>query len=120
MIEILPESQGNVLAIRGTERLTASDYEELLIPRLEAIIRKHRKSRLLFLMDPDFKGWDFDAAKLYANFGLKHRNDFERVAGVCGPKWVNWGMKLQSLFSRSEIRTFSCDEAPSAMQWIGS
>jgi hypothetical protein len=120
MIEILPESQGNLLAIRGSGKLTARDYEELLIPSLEAIIKEHRKARLLFYMDSDFRGWDFDAVINYANFGFKHKKDFEKVAGVCGPTWVHWGMKLQTLFADSEVKTFSCKESPLAFQWINS
>ncbi|MBI5570157.1 MAG: STAS/SEC14 domain-containing protein [Desulfomonile tiedjei] len=120
MIEILPESEGSTLAIRGRGRLTAADYENLLIPRLEAILQQHAKARLLFDMDDDFKGWEFRAAWDYAKFGLKHTDHFEKVAAVCGPKWVQWGMKFKSLFVPGEVKTFSCAERPEALEWIRS
>lgn len=120
MIEILPESQGNVLAVKGSGRLTGRDYEELLIPSLEAIMKEHPKARFFFYMDADFRGWDIEAAWKYANFGFKHKNRFERVAAVCGPKWVHWGMTLKSYLTDGEVRTFPCDEHPQALEWITS
>jgi SpoIIAA-like len=118
MIEILQESHGNMLAIKGCGTLTDSDYEELLIPTLERIMKEHHKARLLFVMGDDFKGWNMGAAWRYAKFGFTHKNDFEKVAAVCGPKWVQWTMKLKSFFIPAEIRTFSCGERSEAFDWI--
>lgn len=120
MVEILPDSGDNVLAVRGSDRLTRRDYEELLIPSLEAILREHGKARFLFDMDADFKGWYLDAALKYAKFGFRHRDKFEKVAAVCGPKWVQWGMRLTSYLVNGEVKTFACDQRPEALQWITS
>lgn len=118
MIEILTESRGNLLAIKGSGKLTGRDYEELLIPSLEAIMKEHHKARLLFYMDADFEGWELGAAWDYASFGFKHKDDFEKVAAVCGPKWVHWGMKLKSYFVNGDVRTFRCEESSEAWKWI--
>jgi hypothetical protein len=120
MLEILPESHDNILAVKGSQKLTQQDYEEVLIPRLDALMSEHSKARFAFFMDEDFKGWDIDAALHYAKFGLKHRRRFEKVAVVCGPKWVHWGMKVKSYFVPGEVRAFSCDETPQAREWIES
>ena len=118
VIEILPESRDNILAIKGTGKLTQSDYEDLLIPRLKAIIEGHSKARLLFHMDEGFRGWDANAAWNYAKFGLKYKNAFDKVAAVCGPQWVHWGMKLKALFVPAEIKSFSCNEQTEAWNWL--
>ncbi|MEW6347502.1 MAG: STAS/SEC14 domain-containing protein [Thermodesulfobacteriota bacterium] len=118
MIEILQESQGNVLAVQGRGTLSDADYDHLLIPTLENIMKEHRKARLLFDMSRGFRGWNIAAAWRYAKFGLKHRSDFEKVAAICGPKWVQMGMKMQALVSGGETKTFSCDERSEAFDWI--
>jgi len=120
MIEILPESRGNMLAIRGSGRLSREDYDDVLIPRLKAMVNEYPKMRFLFLMDRDFQGWDTDAALRYAKFGLAHRNSFEKVGAVCGPKWVHWGFQIKSLFVRADVRTFSCERGADAWQWIAA
>ena len=41
MIEVMSESAGTVLGVRASGKLTASDYETVWIPRIEAVIREH-------------------------------------------------------------------------------
>ncbi|MCA1959697.1 MAG: STAS/SEC14 domain-containing protein [Desulfomonile sp.] len=118
MIEILPESHNDILAVRGSGKLTKQDYEEILLPRLEEMVGEHSKIRFLFYMDRDFEGWEPGAAWDYAKFGFRHRNNFSKVAGVCGPKWVEWEFKLKSLFTGAGVKTFPCDRRSEALEWI--
>jgi len=37
MLEILPESQGNILGVKATGKLTKQEFQEVLVPRLKAI-----------------------------------------------------------------------------------
>ncbi len=118
MLEILPQSHDNILAVKGTGKLHRKDYEEVLIPRLEAMVKEHPRARFLFYMDKNFEGWGPRAAWHYARIGLKHRGRFEKIAAVCGPKWVHAGVKLQSLFVNGDVRTFPCEQAVEAWNWI--
>lgn len=118
MIQILPQSHDNILAVKGEGRLTREDYEDVLIPRLQSLVEENPKARFLFYMDEDFKGWDPVAAWHYTRFGLKHRNQFEKVAAVCGPKWVHFSMKLKSYFVDGDVRTFPCAQSVDAWNWI--
>ena len=118
MIEILPESEGNVLILKAVGKLTDADYKEVLIPRLEAIIAEHGKARLLLDMGDEFKGWEPKAAWDDARFGLAHRKDFEKMAVIGGPRWVDWALKLGALMVRGEIRSFAAERRAEAMQWV--
>ncbi len=120
MITISPESKGNILVISATGKLTDQDYREVLIPRLEAIIREHGKARLLLDMGDEFHGWEGAAAWDDARFGLAHRNDFEKMGVVGGPKWVEWALKIGAVAISGEIRNFAASEREQAMRWIGS
>jgi hypothetical protein len=118
VIDISPESKGNILVISATGKLTDKDYKEVLIPRLEAIIRDHGKARLLLDMGNEFHGWEAAAAWDDARFGLAHRKDFERLGVIGGPKWVEWSVKIGSVAISGEVKTFSADEREQAMRWI--
>ncbi len=120
MIEILPESQGNILGIRASGTLTDSDYKDILIPRLEGIIGEYGKARVLCRMDEDFHGWEGEAMWDDAKFGVAHRHDFEKFAVVGGSRWVEWGAKLGALFMKTELRTFAGDQLQEAWEWIKS
>ena len=118
MIEILSESQGNILGIKAIDKLTDQDYKEVLIPRLEAVIKGHGKASVLFCMDEDFRCWELGALWDDAKFGLKHRNDFEKMAVVGGPDWLSWGAKICAHLVRCEWKTFSAEQLAEAWKWI--
>lgn len=120
MITISPESKGNILVLSATGKLTDKDYKEVLIPRLEAIIRSHGKARLLLDMGDEFHGWEAAAAWDDARFGLAHRNDFEKMGVIGGPKWVEWSLKIGALAISGEIKSFPSSERKQAMRWINS
>jgi len=118
MIELLPESNGNILIFSAKGKLTDQDYKEVLIPQMESIIRKYGKARLLLDMGDEFHGWEIGALWDDAYFGIAHRKDFEKMGVIGGPKWVEWGMKIAALAISGELRSFSLDEREEAMRWI--
>ena len=119
MIEVLPESKGNILVLRAAGKLTDADYKDVLIPNLNSIIREHGKARLLLDMG-DFHG--MEAAALWDDtcFGLMHRNDFEKIGVIGSSRWVEWGVKLAALLVSGEIRVFSLGERENASNWINA
>jgi hypothetical protein len=120
MIKVLPESKGNILILSAAGKLTDRDYKDVLIPRLESIIREHGKARLLLDMGDEFHGWEAAALWDDAHFGFKHRSDFEKMGVVGGPKWVEWGLKIAALAISGEIRSFSSREREEALRWINA
>ena len=115
MIEVLPESDGNLLAVRAVGKLRRSDYRDEIIPRLRAIFHDHGKAR--FLLE-DFDGWDVGAFWDDARFGLAHRQAFERIGIIGGPRWVVLSLKIVALTMDGEVRTFSPGERGEAFEWI--
>lgn len=115
MVEVLPGSNGNILMLRAEGRLTRQDYKNVIIPRLQGMIRDHGKVR--FLLE-DFDGWQAAALWEDARFGLSHRNDFEKIGLIGRPRWVGWGLKLVALVMSGEMRTFSASEHSKALNWI--
>lgn len=120
MIEFMSESSSSVVGIRATGKLTDADYKHSLIPKLESLFSEHGKLNVLFYMDKSFEGWDLDAAWDDASYGLRHRADFEKLAVVGGPAWVEWCIKLSGFLMKGEIRIFSADQLKSAWIWLKS
>jgi SpoIIAA-like len=120
MIEILPESDGNVLGVRASEKLTDEDYKSVWIPRLEETIRVHGKVRALLYLDEGFEGWEAHALWDDAKFGLQHRKDFEKLAVVGGPKWSGWAISIGGHLLTGEVKVFSGDQLRVAWDWVRS
>jgi len=118
MIEFMPESNGNVLGIKATGKLTDADYEQHLIPKLNAMFGKFGKLRIVLHMGDEFEGWDLEAAWDDAAFGLKHRSDFEKLALVGAPSWVEWCVKFSGFLMSGEISFFAPNQLEEAWTWV--
>jgi hypothetical protein len=119
MLEILPESQANILGVKATGTLTRGEFQEVLVPRLKAIIQEHGQVRVLFSLHEDIQGWDLEALE-QDGFGRQHLKAFQRVA-VVGASWqVSLQMKLIAFLISGEVRNFSRAELPEAWTWISS
>ncbi|MGD0828023.1 MAG: STAS/SEC14 domain-containing protein [Desulfobaccales bacterium] len=120
MFQIMPESQGKILGLRATGKLTDQDYQEILIPCMEALIKKHGKVRLLCFMDEEFAGVEAWALWDDAKFFVPHRDDLEKLAVVGGPKWITLITKLFTPLMEGEVKTFPSDQLFEAWEWIRS
>jgi hypothetical protein len=120
MIEILPESKGNIIGARASGTLSGQDYKDVLIPRLEKVMAEKGKVRFLLDLGQDFQGWTLEALWDDATFGWSSRNHFEKVALVGGSLWMELGAKAGGLLLGGELRTFDHDHLQEAWDWIKS
>jgi hypothetical protein len=117
MIEVMEESRGKVVGLHVTGKLVEADYGQIL-PKLEALFREHGKLGVLFYADEGFRGWDMAAAWEDASFGVRHMADFERLAVVGAPDWVNWCVKLSAFLFKGEVRIFPREALEEAWGWV--
>jgi hypothetical protein len=118
MFHIMPESAGKILGLRATGKLTDQDYQEVLLPTLENLLKQHGKIRLLCFLDEEFAGLEPGAMWEDAKFFFPHKDDFEKMAIVGGPKWIEVIMKLFAPLMQGEMRTFPQEQLPKAWQWL--
>lgn len=116
MFELLPVNVDDVVAFKATGKLTDEDYQKL-IPVLENQIREHGKVSLYVELE-DFKGWEPKAAWDDLAFGLKHDEDFRRIAIVGDNVLEKEAIALVSLFTQSEMRFFKQADADKAWEWL--
>jgi len=117
MIKIMNESSEKFLAVKATEKLTTEDYEKTWIPKLNELIDKYGQINAVLYLPAEFKGWTMGAMWDDAKFGIKHKNNFKKIAIVGGPKWVQWGTKLAAHLIKGELKTYNEDELQTAIGW---
>jgi hypothetical protein len=120
MIEMIPESQGNIIGIKFSGKITTREYEETLIPRLEAVLKEHGKASLMYVVDEGFEGAEAGAVWDDTKLGFKHRHDFEKLAMVGGARWMEWLTKLCAHFISGETKTFPLEQLQEAWVWLKS
>lgn len=114
MLTFLEGSRGNVIGIKASGNLTHADYEKL-IPKLEELLREHRKLRVLFELE-DCQGWVVGAVWDDLKFSLKHGGEFERCAVVGEKAWQKWMTKLAEPFFHAKY--FDMSQLKEAWQWV--
>lgn len=117
MIEVV-EQDGNIVHLKANGKLSNDDYQQVLIPRLEQVIKEHGKARVILAMGEEFHGWELAAMWDDAKFGMQHRRDFEKLAVVGGSKWVEWATKIGALIIPCEVKTFASSQLADARSWI--
>jgi len=118
MIELLPGFPPSVLAIRCWGQVSKGDYETVLIPELQRVLRAHRKVRLYYQLGPGWLG--FDSGAIWDDFiaGTEHLDRWERTAVVTDAEWVRCMCQALSLFVPGGVRVFDFAEASQSKAWI--
>jgi hypothetical protein len=117
MIEVLPQSMGNVVALRVNGKLVHKDYEQF-IPQLEKIIEQYGSLRCYFEMT-EFDGISWRAMWDEMKFDLTHCNKIERCAIVGDPSWHEWMSKGgKAIFRWAQIENFTPDQTEEAWNWV--
>ena len=116
MLQILGQTEGNLLATRATGNLTEADFDKLL-PLLNNIVERYKKIRWYFEME-GFEGWTPKAFWKDLKFDVQHANDFEKVAMIGDKKWEKWMTDLMKPFTSAEVKFFDLEEKEIAKKWI--
>lgn len=115
MLAFLDRSSENVLGVKATGKLTHEDYQRF-VPKLEELIAKHGKVRVLFDL-VDCRGWEVGAAWDDVKFCFKHHKEVDCCAVVGEKKWQEWMTKLSSPFF-NDVKYFDKAELEKAWQWV--
>jgi SpoIIAA-like len=116
MYEILPESEGHVIALKGIGTLTETDFKMLephLVKRLEAA------APASVLLDwTALHGWDTQGEREAFLFWLREWDQIKRVAIICDEKFLGEMIQIKKALSRSDVRHFSPADAAKARTWV--
>jgi len=118
MVEKIPDLPDNVLGFTAKGKVTANDYESVIIPAVEALFSRRGKVRFLYYLGEDFTG--FEAAAMWDDMklGLKHLAGWERVALVSDVEWIRAAVKVFGLAIPGEVRAFPNREFAEATRWV--
>lgn len=104
------------LSLKVVGRLTHQDYK-IITPMLDSALAQVTNPRVDVLIDAtELDGWDLRAAWDDFKLGLKHKNEFRRVAIFGNKNWQEFGAKLGNWFVSGEVNYF--ENWQDAYDWI--
>lgn len=108
----------NVVGFEASGKVTANDYQTVLVPELETTLRHHNNVRLLYFLGNDFDGFSSAAVWEDTKVGLKHLAQFERIAVVTNVDWIRNSVKVFGFALPGEVRLFGNDKLQEAKAWL--
>ena len=116
MLEILPESSGNVVGFKVIGKLEADDFKDLK-PRVEDVIEEWGSVRLVMHldeMDSASPGGIWEDLKM----GAKHFHETTRIAVIGDDRWQKWIAALSNPPVRGQVRHFRTAQLREAWDWV--
>lgn len=118
MIELIPDLPDHVVGIIASGQVTASDYQTVLVPAIEAKIAEHGRVRVLYQLGPSFAGISSGAMWDDMRVGFAHLKAWERVAVVTDVDWIASAMRLFAFAMPCPVMVFANKEMGAATRWI--
>lgn len=118
MIEILAGFPDDVVGLTGKGQVTRKDYEQTLIPAVEAVLTRHRKVRVYYELGPEFSGIDTGAAWEDLKLGVEHLSRWERMAVVTDVDWIRHMLNAFRFVMPGQMRVFPVASKAEARDWV--
>lgn len=104
------------LSLKAIGKLTHSDYE-MITPMLDSALASVKAPKVDVLFDAtELEGWELRAAWDDLKLGLKHNNEFDKIAIYGNKNWQEITAKVGSWFISGEIKYF--ENITDATHWL--
>lgn len=120
MIEFIEGFPEGAVAVAGKGRVTAEDYDKVLIPKIEETLKRYGKLSLYCELGEEFAGIDAAAAWKDFKIGVAHLSRWERMAVVTDIEWIRFAINAFRFLMLGRLRLFPTAKASEARAWIGA
>jgi hypothetical protein len=105
------------LSLKAAGKLTHADYE-MITPLIDEALGtvKHPHVRAFF-DGTDLDGWEPRAAWDDFKLGLRHGNEFDKIAIFGNTGWQQTAARIGTWFVGGEVKYF--EDAETALAWLG-
>lgn len=120
MIDLITDLPRSLVGFVGSGQVTASDYESVLIPAVEAKLKQYGKIRILYHLGPAFAGFSATAMWDDAEVGIGHLNAWEKIAIVTDVEWLKSATGIFQFAIRCPLKVFPNQQYTEAKKWIAT
>jgi len=104
------------LSLKAVGKLTHEDYK-VITPLIDSALAQVKDPKVNVLFDgTDLEGWELRAAWDDFKLGLKHNNEFRKIAIYGNKNWLQLSAKIGSWFVSGDIQYF--DNEQEALSWV--
>ena len=119
MLQTMTGLPPGVLGFEADGELHAGDYQDVLLPAIEAVIQQGRKVNIVLVFER-FDGMSGGALWQDLKMGVEHLTHWERVALVTDIDWMTHVAELFGWMTPGELRRFPLAEREAAIAWAAA
>ena len=106
------------LTLKAIGKLTHKDYE-MITPMIDSALNAVKDPQVKVLIDgTELEGWELRAAWDDFKIGLKHGNEFVKIAIYGNKHWQQIAAKVGAWFVSGEVKYF--DNQEDALTWLNA
>lgn len=120
MIEKLNDVPDYVAGFKASGKVTKDDYENVIIPSLEKILKEHGHIHFLLVLDTEVGNFTAGAWMNDALIGIKHLSKWKKMAIVSDQKGVEKITDIISPIMPGESKGFPLADLEAAKNWVSS
>jgi len=120
VITLLPNLPDNTIGLVASGHVSGNDYEAVLVPAVEAALKKHKKLRLSYELGSDFTGFAPGAMWDDMKLGMAHLSAWERIAVITDVSWVANATNMFKFVMPCTVKVFSLNDRAAAERWIAA
>ncbi|QSX38729.1 SpoIIAA family protein [Shewanella sedimentimangrovi] len=119
MFSILEENASEVLTVIVSDRVTGEDFEQVLLPAIDAKLKDHASIELLFDIEDSCQGFSLTSVWMDALLALFHAGDVSRVAILVDRPGLKLLAQAQALFMPWPVAIYPRHRKGDARKWLG-
>jgi hypothetical protein len=122
MLTLIPDLPPAVVGVEASGKVTAQDYEQVLVPAVEAAhaATPEGKVRLLYVLGHELPDYSAGAAWEDAKLGLGRLREWERIAVVGDTGWVRHAIHGLGWVLPGDVKAFATADLDAARAWVTS
>lgn len=117
MMKVIEDLPAGVLGIEGSGTITAQDYETVLIPATDKVMKDGGRLHMVYVLK-NLEHFDLAAMWQDTVYGVKHWTSFEKIALVTDEDWVKNATKIFTPFFPGEVKLYTLAELEQAKTWV--
>lgn len=118
MITLIKNLPDDIIGFNYNEEVTAADYESVVFPAVEAVVKKNKDPKVLLRLDEHFQGFKLGAMKDDMEIGFKYFKEWKRIAFVSDKEWLNHTVNAFGFLMPAKVKTFENKEMDAAIKWL--
>lgn len=122
MMKLMDDLPPGVVGVEAQGKVTSEDYEQVLVPAVEAARQSAPDGRvsLLYVLGHEMPDYTVGAGWQDAKLGISRLHSWRRIGVVTDTDWVRRAFQSVGWLVPGEVRVYPVDDLDEARAWVTS